>query len=107
MGGNTGKVKTDRRKKWLEAYRTGKPWGEPHQWRLEELMFIKLELQTFFADVEKNQVPEDKLKRITHLRSQIPSDLYSKPLIKKWNGNWIPGKLKYINTLSRQTDGMV
>lgn len=68
---------------WLEAYRQEKEWGEPHQWRLEELTFIKLELQTFFADEEKNQIPQEKLNQISEARRQMPRALYSPNLIEK------------------------
>ena len=74
---------------WLEAYRQEKEWGEPHQWRLEELTFIKLELQTFFADEEKNQIPQEKLNQISEARRQMPRALYSPNLIEK--------KFRFIN----------
>ena len=69
--------------KWLKAFREGIWWGEPHQWRLEELVIIKMEAGTFFADVEKNQMPRRKLKRITQERRRMARDLYSQGLIAK------------------------
>ena len=67
---------------WLEAYRQEEEWGEPHQWRLERLVLIKLELQTFFASEKKNLIPKTKLKRIAQVRSQLPRDIFSLRLLE-------------------------
>ena len=83
MGGNKGKAKPVDGTKWLQAFRREIEWGEPHQWRLQRLELIKLELHTFFADVEKSQIPGKKLKQIEKARRQMPSDLYSENLLQK------------------------
>ena len=82
MGGNKGKAKPVDGRKWLQAYRREIEWGELHQWRLERLVLIKLDLQTFFASEKKNLIPKTKLKRIEQVRSQIPRDIFPTRLIE-------------------------
>lgn len=82
MGGNKGKTKPVDGRKWLQAYRREIEWGEFHQWRLERLVLIKFDLQTFFASEKKNLLPKTKLRRIEQVRSQIPREIFSVRLIE-------------------------
>jgi hypothetical protein len=82
MSGNQGKAETVGGRKWLEAYTREIEWGEPHQWRLERLVLITLELETFFASEKKNLIPKTQLKRIDQVRRQMPRDIFSTRLIE-------------------------
>jgi hypothetical protein len=82
MGGNKGKAKPVDGRKWLQTYKEEIEWGELHQWRLERLVLIKLDLQTFFASEKKNLIPKTKLKRIEQVRNQIPRDIFATSLIE-------------------------
>jgi hypothetical protein len=62
MGGNKGKAKPVDGTKWLQAYRREIEWGELHQWRLERLVLIKLDLQTFFASEKKKPHTQNKIE---------------------------------------------
>ena len=80
MGGNKGKIKPFDGRKWLDAFRKGTSWEDSHQWRLERLALITIELHSFFNNVERNQIPGENLKRIQQVRRQIPTDLVSENL---------------------------
>ena len=83
MGGSNGRSKAVDGTTWLKAFQKGIAWGGPHQWRLDELDILRVQLRTFFEDVEKNQMPRKKLKRIENERKNLARDLYSPGLIKQ------------------------
>ena len=80
MGGNKGKTKPFDGRKWLDAFLKGTTWDDSHQWRLERLAGITMELHSFFNNIKRNQIPGEKLKRLQLAREQIPIDLLSKDL---------------------------
>ena len=77
MGGNKGKVKPVNGTKWLEACRSEVVWGEPHQWRLDDLFLIKIRLHTFFTCSERNQIPSERLQWIEEERKRMAGGGYS------------------------------
>ena len=77
MGGAKGKIKPFDGTKWLEAFQKGRQWSEPNQWRLRELLKIKLELYTFFNCPERGKVPGKLLKVIAKERNRIAEGFYA------------------------------
>lgn len=83
MAAKKGKTKPFDGTTWLDAFQKAIRWGEPHQWRLDELEVMKIELRAFFEEREKNQMPRKKLKRIEQERHRLARDLYSPGLIEQ------------------------
>ena len=83
MGGGKGKLKPIDGTNWLKDFRKGRLCDEPHQWRLRELLHIKLELHTFFASPERGQSPRKLFDQIVNMRSCIEEGLFSKNLLKE------------------------
>ena len=65
------------RTKWLEDFWQGRMWDERHQWRLDELFFIKVELQTFLTCAMRDRVPRKEVDLIEQERERIAEGFYS------------------------------